>query len=187
MTDEIIDNWDHPIQLHESTNLYSLLKILASENKRIDLELDRVYDDRFLATASGQSLEKMGDLVGIDRKTKEQDKKLRKRIRAAFAASASDTTYESFASAALSILDADSGAIEIKTPPETPAKIVRLNVDGSVLEENPLTEDELSVILSAALSIDAKLEITETGTFAFDGDDASLEGFNEGTWSVGIN
>jgi hypothetical protein len=186
-TEDIIENWDHPIQPHKSTNLYKLLTVLASENERIDIELDELYDNRFLGSASGDELEKIGDLVGVNRKEGEQDDKLRKRIRAAFAANASDTTYKSFASAALSILDAGPDSVEIKTPPDTPQKTVRLNVDGAVLEDSPLTEDELSVLLGAALSIDAKLQIKDTGTFAFDGDDASLEGFNEGTWSVGVN
>lgn len=185
--DDIVENWDHPIDPHESTNLYKLLEVVASENKRIDIELDELYDNRFLGTATGTELEKIGDLVGVIRKTDEGDSKLRKRIRGAFAAHASDTTYESFTAAAISILDASPDTVSFLTPPETQPKVVEIQLDGAVLDESPLTESELTVLLNGALSIDARLQITNTGTFAFTGDDTSLEGFNEGTWSAGIN
>jgi hypothetical protein len=182
--EEIIENWDHPLEPHESTNLYKLLQVLVSENERLDMELDELYDNRFIDTASGVSLEKIGDLVGVNRKTDEGDRKLRKRIKGAFAAQASDTTYDSFANAALSILDSTPDAVGFATPPETPKKTVELRMDGGDFEDNPLTEDELIVLLNGALSIDGQVIVKTTGTFAFAGDDASLEGFNEGTWSV---
>jgi hypothetical protein len=77
--------------------------------------------------------------------------------------------------------------VSFLTPPETQPKVVEIQLDGAVLDENPLTESELTILLNGALSIDARLQITNTGTFAFTGDDTSLEGFNEGTWSAGIN
>lgn len=185
--EDIVQNWDHPIEPNKGDNLYGLLKVVSSENKRIDIELDELYENRFLDTATGTELEKIGDLVGINRKNQETDAKLRKRIRAGFAAQGSDTTYESFTSAALSILGASADTVEFLTPPETAPKVVEAQVDGKILERNPLTEDEIIVLLNAALSIDARLQIKNTGTFAFDGEDASLEGFDKGTWSTAIN
>lgn len=184
---DIVDNWDHPIDASAEDTLHSLLKVVASENRRLDVELDELYDNRFLQSATGRELEKIGDLVGVIRKNGEQDPKLRKRIRGAFAAKASDTTYDSFTSATLSILDGSPETVEFLTPPDTNPKVVQVNVDGAVFDENPLTKDELVVLLNGALSIDARAKVKESGTFAFDGDDTSLEGFNEGTWSVGLN
>lgn len=185
--EDIVENWDHPLEPHPDDNLHALLEVVASENKRIDIELDELYDNRFLDTATGVELEKISDLVGVTRKTDEPDSKLRKRIRGAFAAHASDTTYESFTSAAMSILEAGPDAVTFVTPPQTNPKVVEIQVDGAVLDAIPLTIDELIVLLNGALSIDARAQIKQTGTFAFQGDDASLEGFDEGTWSVGVN
>jgi uncharacterized phage protein gp47/JayE len=185
--EDIIQNWDHPIRPEDSENLYQLLHVVASENRRIDVELNELYENRFLATAAGANLEKIAELVGIVRKTDEGDKKLRKRVRAAFAAKASDTTYETFASIVLSITEGSPDSISIITPPEAGEKAVKVEVDGSVFEDLVLTKDELVVLLNGALSADAVAVVTETGTFGFDGSDASLKGFNEGTWSVGLN
>jgi phage-related baseplate assembly protein len=185
--EDIIKNWDHPIQPEDSENLYKLLHVVASENRRIDVELNELYDNRFLATASGVNLEKIAELVGIVRKTNETDEKLRKRVRAGFAAKASDTTYETFATIALSITGANPASLTITTPPESGSKTVKIEIDGAVLDDLILTKDELVVLLNNALSADGLAVLTEIGSFGFDGDDASLEGFNEGTWSVGLN
>lgn len=185
--EDIVREWDHPIQPTKGDNLHKLLEVVATENERLDIELDSLYDNRFLGSATGIELEKIGDLVGINRKTDEEDEKLRKRIRGAFAAKASDTTYDAFTAATLSILEADAQDVTFITPPDTNPKIVEVQADGAILDQSPLTKDELVILLNAALSADARAQITNTGTFAFSGGDASLEGFNEGTWSVGIN
>ena len=186
-SDDIIDNWDGPVSLEPGDNLYKLLQVVGSENRRLDLELESLYDNRFVDTATGRELEKLGRYVGVTRKTDEKDDKLRIRINAAFASQASDTTRDSFATVALLVLDADAESVSFSSPPETEPKTVELTVDGSIIDASPLTIDEIQVLLNGALSVDAQAVIISGGGFAFAGDDASLEGFNEGTWSSTIN
>lgn len=184
---DIIENWDHTIQPHHDDSMYKLLEVISSENNRLDIELDELYDNRFLSTATGNELEKIGDLVGVIRKNNESDVKLRKRIRGAFAAFASDTTYNSFTAAAISILDGSADSVAFITPPDSDPKTVTIEVDGAVVDANPLTVSEIVVLLNGALSVDAQLNINQVGTFAFDSNDESLEGWNDGTWSAEIN
>jgi len=184
---DIIDNWDGPVSLEPGDNLYKLLQVVGSENRRLDLELESLYDNRFVDTATGRELEKLGKYVGVTRKTDEKDDKLRIRINAAFASQASDTTRDSFATVALLVLDADAESVSFSSPPETEPKTVELTVDGSIIDASPLTIDEIQVLLNGALSVDAQAVIISGGGFAFAGDDASLEGFNEGTWSSTVN
>ena len=186
-SDDIIDNWDGPVSLEPGDNLYKLLQVVGSENRRLDLELESLYDNRFVDTATGRELEKLGKYVGVTRKTDEKDDKLRIRINAAFASQASDTTRDSFATVALLVLDADAESVSFSSPPETEPKTVELTADGSIIDASPLTIDEIQVLLNGALSVDAQAVIITDGTFAFEGDDASLEGFNEGTWSSTVN
>ena len=186
-SDDIIDNWDGPVSLEPGDNLYKLLQVVGSENRRLDLELESLYDNRFVDTATGRELEKLGRYVGVTRKTDEKDDKLRIRINAAFASQASDTTRDSFATIALLVLDADAESVSFSSPPETEPKTVELTVDGSIIDASPLTIDEIQVLLNGALSVDAQAVIISGGGFAFAGDDASLEGFNEGTWSSTVN
>lgn len=184
--EDIVTNWEHPISLYEGDDLYKLLQVVALENQRIDLELEELYDDRFLETATRKELEKIGDLVGVNRLTGEGDAKLRKRIQGEFIAQASDTTYEVVASAILSILEADPDQVTINTPPETLPKVVEVEADSNVIQNNPLSRNELASLFDKAVSSDAKVNLIEMGTFAFAGDDDTLKGWDEGTWSSHI-
>ena len=185
--EEIIENWDGPIPLQEDDDLYKLLKVAESENRRIDVDIQELYDNRFVGTATGKSLNKIGDLVGINRKSNEENEKLRKRIKASFAAKASDTTYNTFVKFLLNMLETDSSGIEISTPPDSNPKEIDLQIDGSILADTLLTDQEISILLNGAVSVDARVNITRGGTFAFAGDDDTLKGFDEGTWSNSLN
>lgn len=186
-TEEIIENWDHQIPVTEEDDLYKLLKVVESENRRIDVDLQDLYDNRFVESATGKELEKLGDMVGVVRKTNEVDSKLRKRVKAAYAAKGSDTTYSYFTQFVLDLLETNSDGVSFDTPPQTQPKVVEVNIDGGILNSSVLTKQELVLLFNAALSVDARAEVTSTGTFAFEGDDTSLEGWNEGTWSGLVN
>lgn len=181
--EDIIKNWDHPIELTEDKNLYDLLLVLSKENRRIDLDLEELYDDRFLDSASGEELKKIAKLVNAEMKTGEGEEKFRKRVRGEFAVQASDTTYESFATILLSILEANASSVEITTPPDTHDKVVEVRVDSGIINENPLSMSEINDLLDRTVSAGARVDIYETGAFAFAGDDTTLAGWDDGTWS----
>jgi len=185
--EEIIENWDHQIPVTEEDDLYKLLKVVESENRRIDVDLQDLYDNRFVESATGKELEKLGDMVGVVKKTNEVDSKLQKRVKAAYAAKGSDTTYSYFTQFVLDLLETNSDGVSFVTPPETQPKVVEVNIDGTILDDSVLTKQELVLLFNAALSVDGRAKITSTGTFAFDGNDTSLEGWNEGTWSGLVN
>lgn len=183
-TEDIVENWNHSVPAQKDTNIRKLLSVVARENKRLDLDIEEVYDQRFLSSATGKELEKLGKFVGVDRKNGEGDEKLRIRIRAEFAAQASNATFSDFSAAILTILDASPEAVEIVTPPDTGPKLVEVQIDGSVIADNPLSNTELAELLDKTVSVDGKVNLIETGTFAFAGDDSTLEGWDEGTWST---
>lgn len=182
-TADIIENWDHPINLTEGDAFYDLLLVLSRENRRISLDIEELYDDRFLSTATGTELEKLGNFVGVKRKNGESDDKLRKRIEGEFLAQASDATYETLGHIVLQILETTKEAVTIDTPPTTPSKVVKVTVDGSVIEDSILNSTELANLFDKAVSADAKVNLIQDATFAFAGDDPALEGWDEGTWS----
>jgi len=183
---DITEKWDHPIDIRPNTDLYKLLLVSRRENSRINLEIEELYDNRFLSSATGNELGKLGKYVGVQRKTDEPDKKLRKRIQAEFLAQGSDTTYRYFATASLEILEAPKEAVNMITPPESPSKVITLEVEGKIFDENPLTVSEIADLLDKCVSADAKVNLIDAGTFAFAGDDDSLEGWDVGTWSTDV-
>jgi hypothetical protein len=182
-TNELQKEWDLPVPSGEGSEIEGVFQVLATENQRIDVVLDELYDDRFLQTATNDELEMLGSYVGVDRKTDEEDNKLRKRIAAEFGAKSSNTTFDTFAKIAITILEADKDDILIETPPLTPPKTVNVGISGQVLDENPFETAELVSLLERAIGAGASITIEELGNFGFAGDDTTLEGFGDGTWS----
>lgn len=186
--DDVTEEWPLPdaIPLYDGTEPYRFLTVLASELQRLDIEIEEVYDDRFLQTASGEELDKIAALVEATRKSNESDQKFRKRIQAIFTARASDTTYDSVASLVLMLLDADASTITINRPPTTADTQITVDAPSTVVDDSIFTESEITSLIEDALPAGHSATITKSGTFAFAGDDSNLEGWNEGTWSTSV-
>lgn len=181
---KIVQNWNHAISIEKSDNLYKLLEVVGLENQRIDLDIEELYENRFIENATGKELEKLGDYVGVNRKIGESDKKLRHRIRSAFLAQASGATYDDFVKTMFAILQTKKDSVHVITPPDSSPKVVKLEIDGSVINKHVLTKTELAILLSKSVSADARVDIIEQGTFAFDSsENDGLKGWDEGTWS----
>lgn len=180
---DVVREFVYPIPLTGDQNLLTLLDVVSSENDRIDDVLQDLYDQRFLTDATGQELEKIAFEVGVRRESGETDEELRRRVFSEYAAQSSDASYDSFATAALNILDTNRDNVDIETPPRSTEKTVTLFVESSVLDDSPLTNDQITSFLEGSNSAGAAVTLSVMGDFAFDGDDTSLKGWNDGTWS----
>lgn len=184
--EQIVENWNHPVRATDGKNLTEFLLVRGDENHRIEQDIKSLYEQTKIESATGEELERIGDYVNVTRKAGEGDEKLRLRIRAEFIAQASDTSYIDFLTGAAQIVGVDTSQIEIERPPTTPAKVIRVKFSGSVADSLPFSNTELESLLNKMISVDARIEVVRTGTFAFAGDDSSLEGWDEGTWSSTI-
>lgn len=185
-TDDVIDALDFPRPYNSDPHLYDLLSVLTSEHRRIDLDAEQLYDQRFIETATSRELEKIAFEVGVQRRDGETDEHLRKRVYGAYIAQSSDATYDTFAEAIIQLLDASDGQFTIETPPTTAAKTVEITIDAAVIDASPLTNTEIESILEDIISVDGTVNLIVGGTFGFDGDPDN-EGFNEGTWSGAVS
>jgi hypothetical protein len=182
--EDIQQAFDYPTPVGVDDDMTALLGVLASENRRLDLDIESLYDNRFIESATGRELEKLAFEVGVRRKTGESDEKLRKRVCGAYCAQASNGTFDEVADIVMRLVDADPIQVIINTPPDVSPGTVQIGIDGASIDESPLTIDEIKEILEQSTTAGRPIDIYITGTFAFDGDNAALEGFNEGTWST---
>jgi hypothetical protein len=145
-----------------------LLRVLLTSLDRIDLDIDELFDERFVATATGRELERLGANVGIDRKTNEDDDTYRLRVRAGYAAANSAGTYEDIARVATLLLDTDPEAIELERAENTadPATAV-IKVTNDVLDASPFTTSEITNILGDAVVGGHRIEIQTTDGFTW--------------------
>lgn len=159
--------------VEEGEPLHDLLQTIIKELQRIDLDIDQLYDQRFLSTATGEELERLGDIVDIDRKTGEGDNKLRQRIRGGFAVAVSKGTYDDIARVGHLVLDADPSDINIVTAEEVydktgdPATVL-IESDQSVIDSSALSSTEMETILTDAVVGGHRITIQPRDVFTWD-------------------
>jgi len=158
----------------------AILKTLKRQLDRLDIEVDALYDERFINTANNDHLERIAARYDLDRKTNEPDSKLRQRTEAARRVAQSRGTYQDVAKVALALLNADPAEIEMVRPSESGEKgtgIVRVN--SNVLDDTPLSNSELITILTEAAIGGHRIVIEEKNAFRY-GDPANGWG---STWA----
>lgn len=137
---------------HEPANAgTAILKTAKRQLDRLDIEIDELYEERFVDTANADHLERIAARYDLDRKTDEPDSELRQRIKAAQLVAQSRGTYQDIAKVALALLDAEPEQINIARPEETGEQgtgIIR--VSSTVLDETPFSNSEIARTLSKA-------------------------------------
>jgi len=145
-----------------------LVTVLKRQMDRLDTEIEKIYDQRFVETATGPHLERIAAGFDIKRKTDESDVKLRKRIKAARNVAQSRGTYRDVAQVALDVLDANPSQIELVRPRDHGQMgLGIIRVDGSVLDNSPFTNDEIESILSDAVVGGHRIRIEQIDAFRF--------------------
>jgi len=124
---------------------------LLSTLETFDTSVCAVLNEKFIETASGQHLERLGEPVGIERVTGESDDSLRRRIAAAYLIARSTCDFESVAQAALVLLDADRDQIKLNGPPDTDGGVGEIEVPDPLVDDSPLTRNQIEEELSKAV------------------------------------
>jgi len=178
--------WDSSIDFSPYSNTYKLVDALLSEADEVDDLLDTVYHAHEIETASGAELEQFGKLVNVQRESGEEDNRYRARIKAEFAQSRTETTFDDFIEFAASVLGTDVENIEIDTPYSVNPARVRLFADPSIYENNFLTEDDIADIIGGGVPAGHEVDAREAGTFRLTDDATTTNDPNAGLTSDGI-
>lgn len=165
-------NWDSAIDFAPSSNTYKLVSALLQQAERIDTDLEDVYHNHHIDTATGEALDQFGSLVNAPRKSDEPDAKYRTRIKAEFAQAKTNTDFDSFVEFCSTILNTDTSNLGFITNyPGNPATVT-VSTDPAVYESVSLTAAEIGDLLGGAVPAGHEVEVEERGTFRLkeDGD-----------------
>lgn len=153
---------------------------------RIDVDGYNSFRERYVSTASLVGLRNLQRPFGLQKKDDETIDEYRTRIQGAYAAAASQGTYDQVATLALNLMDASSDEIALKTPPDiAPPNTVIIQTDPAVIDQLSLSTQTIEDFLEQAVPAGHAVQIEQRGTFEFDGPDytpPSGTGFNEGTF-----
>jgi len=159
------DEWDSGIEFSPNSNTYKLIRALLTEANRIDDDLEEIYDQHHVNTATGDDLDKIGDLVDVSRKTGESDSRYRARIKARFRAATIDTTFDQFSEFVASVLNTNIDNIDFLTNYGSRPATVSVSTQGNVYDAVNLTPTELKDLFGAGVPAGHTVRVLEGGTF----------------------
>lgn len=143
-------------------------ELLSEQYVRLTYNVDVLYDERYVDTATGTELDRLGANVGVRRPTGESDAKFRKRVKAGYVTANSRGTFSDVARAAVAILDCDTNQVSLERARHTSeAATARLSVEGTVLDNSLFTNTEIKDVLSDALVGGHRLELQRNDVFTW--------------------
>jgi len=157
--------WDSAIDFSPYANTYKLLNSLLSQADETDNILDRVYHAHQIESAKGKELEQFGKLVNVQRNGGEPDSRYRTRIKAEFAQSRTETTFNDFVEFTASILGTNIANIDISTNYSGNPATVSVFANPQVYESSALSAQEISEILGGGVPAGHSVNAQESGTF----------------------
>jgi len=161
--------WNSGIAFSPHSNTYKLLESLLSEAGRIDNDLTAINKSTKINTAFGEELEKIGNLVNVNRQSNESDVKYRARIKATFRAATTSATFDEFVQFSSSVLSTDVNNLTFTTNVPESATI-RVGADGDVYDNADLTNQQIVDLLGRGVPAGHEVNIVERGTFLLKSD-----------------
>lgn len=182
-SERLLENWDNDaVVIREGELPHQILETLASQLDELETDIEDVHDTRFIESASKIHLEKIGEQVGVSRLNQQDDSELRVRVETGYARASSDSTFDTFAKVVLNIFDADEDEVTLRGDDNEPVVIV--NTALPLIEESPLTEEQIGNELEDSVPANDGVRVQGTGTFELSGPDhtpSENSGLNEGT------
>jgi uncharacterized phage protein gp47/JayE len=164
MTVALAEEWPlESVQPDEEEAIYDLLIALQAELNRIEEDIEDLYKQRFVDTATGEELERLGSEVGIVKQTGESEERYRLRVKIAKSISRSDGSLPALARTLDCIFDDGATSISISTVNAEPA--TQITVPSKLLNNISLTRSELEDELRNFVPVNDRIEIVTDDTW----------------------
>lgn len=163
---DILDNWpfDEIVPSYDEA-VWDFIAAYATQLKSTTVKADKLYEQRFLDSATGRQLELLAAEVGVVRETNESDESLRLRAQLRKALSNSNGTVDDLARLLQIAFGDDTSKISVGMDADEP--IVELTIPSALIDDLPITRSRLQAILQDSLPGSDGLTILTDDTFAF--------------------
>lgn len=160
----------------------ALIAALASEFDDFEATLEDVDVAKFVDTATGQRLDRLGDIFDVDRETGENDDKYRIRIQVALRELLSSGTVQEIKSAIAVLLNVDESEIVIDEPYDVESARIDVGVFESELEDRGISVSEFDDFADGLVAAGVGIQTFALGTFMYvsEGEDPTVEGAERG-------
>jgi hypothetical protein len=155
------------VRFERDTEVARLVKTLAQLYYRLDTDIDTLRRSRYIESATGRELDRIGRSVNVFRPDGESDSKFRRRVFAGFARAQSTTTFEDFARVCLKVLDADPSDVRLAQDYSTDLGTIIVRVTTATLDASPFTNSEIVGLLEGAAPMSRRVVIQPTDVFTW--------------------
>lgn len=164
LDNEIADQWPYEtIGLDDDEAVADVLRALQTQLNELDRQINTLRDQRFVDTATGDELEKLGAEVGVVPETGESETRYQYRVRLGKAIADSDGTLPTFAQILHVALGQDATSVSLAPVTDEPA--VQVSIPSDVIADLPVTQSELESILVDALPDSDGLNVISDDTW----------------------
>lgn len=185
----IEDAWQNGgIPLRDDTNIKRLLEVLVTEYKTVTVgtnteigygesygesygegdvpsDLQLVNESNKIRTSQGESLNKLGQLIGLRRRLNEDDATYRARIRGNFRASTTGTTFSDTVQFVASLLDVSIDDIELQGRTEGDTPTIEVFVPGTALDTIDIETATFVDIVNRVVAASHSVSVLSQGSF----------------------
>lgn len=169
--------WDSALAFADNSNNRRLFDALLTAADRIDSDIEDIYEQTHIDSATDRELDQFGELVNVERKSNESDDKYRARIKATFRASTMGSTFDQFTEFVSVVLNTDIDNIRFLTPYERFPATVDVSANSEIYDALNLTNQDVIELLERGVPAGHEVRVFEEGTFRLksdgDGDDPS--------------
>lgn len=160
----------------------ALIAALASEFDDFEATLKDVDIAKFVDTATGQRLDRLGEVFDVDRETGESDDRYRIRIQVALRELLSSGTVQEIRSTIAVLLDVDGSEIVIDEPYDVESARIDVGVFESELEARGISVSEFDDFVDGIAAAGVGIQMVALGTFTYvsEGEDPTVEGAERG-------
>lgn len=181
---ELASNFDlGGLILTQDRKLFDLLRVFGGELDTIDDEIQTLYDERHIKTATGEQLELIGELADIERETNEGDGRYRARVIGEIKAASSDTDFDTLVEFVSVLLDVSRENVVFERGNE--AALLLIEVPEGAIADSPLNDTDVTELTRQAVPADHQTDVRTSGTFQFSSDSYDPPpntGFGEGSF-----
>lgn len=167
----------------------ALMDLFGEFAQRLVTERHKVFTSRFVDLAHGQSLDYIGDLLLLPRRTGETDAHYRIRLKSYARALTGNATIDEIRSTLALLLECDVNDIKLTEPANTIARF-DMRIDQTILDEAKVSVSDVVDLVTMFRAGGVKVTLSVTGSFTHrslediqSGTDLGEKGYNEAYYS----
>jgi len=162
---EAEQQWEYPLLFSKGSNNRKLFEVFSKLFDEADQDIENIYNQQHINSATGNDLDKFGKLVNVARKSNENDDKYRARIKATFRASTIGTSFDEFTEFCAEVLTTNIQNLNFNTPYVSEPATVVVGAEESIYSDLGFTNNEITNLLQKGSPAGHKVDVVVGGTF----------------------